>query len=456
MPLDLTFLVNRAIMSGNMDVFELMNVSLDGMLICDDKGVVRAVNASYYDMVEDYSPLMRKNINSLPDSLYRILSESLDLGKSNRGIIALSSNKELSVSCAVVNDKKGKTYGVLTVSDNSAGRGSLKEKRSDEPPKGDFMQLYKSPVMKRIIKNLEGIADYDVTIMLRGESGVGKTTLAKYIHNIGNRGKTGEFVHISCTSIPESLLESELFGYEAGAFTSANKRKAGLFERADKGTILLDEIGDMSLHLQAKLLNVLQEKKYYRIGGTEPVTTDARVIAATNANLEVLVSEGRFREDLLYRLNVIPVEIPRLADRPEDIPVLAQAILEQLNTKYNKRKYFSPETIKYLADYEWPGNIRELVNTIERIVVLSMGDELDYIEFMLLDMSNKSYDPPEERTVTSTGAENLWMPGVTLKQAVAAFESKVIKEALSMFKTVKRTAAELGVDEKTLRRKRKK
>ncbi len=226
-----------------------------------------------------------------------------------------------------------------------------------------------SPAIRNLIDIIERVARTDSTVLLLGESGTGKSLFAKTIHALSER-KDKPFVTINCAAIPEHLLESELFGYEKGAFTGAYTSRKGKFELANGGTVFLDEIGDMPLSLQPKILRVLQEKEIERIGGEKTIKVDVRIIAATNRDLKKLVDEGKFREDLYYRLNVIPIYIPSLRERKEDIPLLVEYFLDMYNKKHKKNVRISPEAIKVMIDYEWSGNVRELENLIERLVIM--------------------------------------------------------------------------------------
>lgn len=228
-----------------------------------------------------------------------------------------------------------------------------------------------SPEIKKVIELAKKIASSDATtILLQGESGTGKDFLAKVIHYQSRRADK-PFLEINCTALPESLIESELFGYEKGAFTDAKTAKKGLFELADGGTIYLDEIGDMKLSTQAKLLKIIENKTFKRIGGVKDITVDVRIIAATNKNLEETIKEGSFREDLFYRLNVIPVRLPPLRERGRDVLLLAQHFIEEFNREFKKHvRGLSPEVEEKFLSYSWPGNIRELRNLIERIMIL--------------------------------------------------------------------------------------
>src|SRR5467141_3526529 len=227
-----------------------------------------------------------------------------------------------------------------------------------------------SPAMRGIRTLIESVADTDATVLIRGESGVGKDLVARSIHAASNRAN-GPFVKVNCAAIPQGLLESEFFGHEKGAFTGAYRRKPGQFECAHKGTIYLDEIGELPLALQAKLLHVLQDFRFSRVGGYGSIDVDSRVIAATNRNLEEAMARGEFREDLYYRVNVVEIRVPPLRERREEIPALASWFLEKFNAQYGRQKQLSPETMIHLQQHSWSGNVRELENVVRRLVVLT-------------------------------------------------------------------------------------
>lgn len=230
--------------------------------------------------------------------------------------------------------------------------------------------IYSSPEMKKIVNLATGLASSDITVLIYGESGTGKEVLARYIHKFSNR-KDKPFVAVNCAAIPENLLESELFGHEKGAFTGALERRIGKFEKAQGGTILLDEIGEMALPLQAKLLRVLQEKEFDRVGGKEPIKIDVRIIATTNRDLKKECEKGTFREDLYYRLNVFPIKLPPLRERKEDIEVLSEHFLHKYNMKINKNiQGFEKQAMELLKNHYWKGNVRELENVIQRAVFM--------------------------------------------------------------------------------------
>jgi formate hydrogenlyase transcriptional activator len=241
----------------------------------------------------------------------------------------------------------------------------------------NFEQIVgKSAALRRVLKQVETVAPTESTVMIYGETGTGKELVARALHNLSPR-RAGAFVKLNCAAIPTGLLESELFGHEKGAFTGAIAQRIGRFELASRGTVFLDEIGEIPLELQPKLLRVLQEREFERLGSTRTLRAEARLIAATNRDLTVMVEEQRFRSDLFYRLSVFPVRIPALRERPEDIPLLVRHFTQQFAGRMNKRiESISSETMSVLCDHHWPGNIRELQNVIERAVILSSGPVL--------------------------------------------------------------------------------
>lgn len=247
-----------------------------------------------------------------------------------------------------------------------------------------------SPAMLEKMDLVKRVAPTDSSVLILGESGVGKELFAEQLH-LHSRRADRPFVRVNCAALPESLLESELFGHVKGAFTDANRDRIGRFELADGGTIFLDEIGELPLALQAKLLRVLQERTFEKVGASEPKSVDVRIVAATNRDIEVEVSEGRFRRDLYYRLNVLPLYIPPLRSRPEDIPGLARFFLKRLNHETKKQiRGFSHEAIEQLLSYSWPGNVRELENAVERAVVITRSDEILPGDLVLQRSSNDS------------------------------------------------------------------
>ncbi|RME15992.1 MAG: sigma-54-dependent Fis family transcriptional regulator [Bdellovibrio sp.] len=281
----------------------------------------------------------------------------------------------------------------------------------------------KSPAITRVLELIERVSSSSSTVLITGESGTGKELVAKAIH-FNSPQANNPFVPINCGAIPAELMESELFGHVKGAFTGATQNRIGRFEMADNGTIFLDEIAEMPLSLQVKLLRVLQERKFEPVGSTKTVTCDVRVIAATNKNLEKEVKEGRFREDLYYRLNVIPIEIPSLRERKSDIPLLLHHFIQHFNkTKGQSIKGISQEALKYLMDYSWPGNIRELENLVERLAILKgVG---------IIDVNDLPSKYKGEQHTSITASDDIFPEeGLDFNSAVDAFENKLILKAL--------------------------
>jgi two-component system NtrC family response regulator len=312
----------------------------------------------------------------------------------------------------------------------------IEQLRSELQSKYRFDNIIgKSSGMQRIFDLITQVAPTKSTIMIRGESGTGKDLIAGAIHCHSTRAQA-PFIKLNCGAIPGTLLESELFGYEKGAFTGAERQKPGRFELANGGTLFLDEIGDMDSTLQVKLLRVLQNGELEHLGGTRTIQVDVRVIAATNTNLEQRIREGRFREDLYYRINVVPIEIPPLRERREDIPLLVHFFMDKYTEEMNQpKKTISPEAMDQLIHYDWPGNIRELQNMIERAVVLSRSDSL----------TPKSFTFPYEHKAPTISPDEIQIPeeGVSLTQIVDDLEKTYIKKALIQSGGVQTRAAEL-------------
>mgnify|MGYP000011446986 FL=1 len=245
----------------------------------------------------------------------------------------------------------------------------------DNIKKDNFEVIGKSSSIQKIFKDIGKISNSDHTVLIRGESGTGKEMIGRAIHANSLNNK-GPYIQVNVTAIPADLLESELFGYEKGAFTGAEKKKSGRFEEADNGTILLDEIGDMSIDLQSKLLRVIEEKKFYKLGSQKPTSFNCRIIASTNKNLEELINEKKFRDDLFYRLNTISIDIPPLRDRKEDVPHLITYFLEKYPDHNSGIKTVDNEIIEIFMKYDWPGNVRELENTIKKLTIMSNNSHL--------------------------------------------------------------------------------
>jgi Nif-specific regulatory protein len=303
--------------------------------------------------------------------------------------------------------------------------------------------------MKEIMHEIQQVANSRSTVLLRGESGTGKELGARALHKLSPR-RQQSFVKLNCAALPETLLESELFGHERGAFTGAVKTRRGRFELADKGTLFLDEIGDMSLAMQVKLLRVLQERTFERVGGHRPISVDVRIIAATNADLEDAVRAKRFREDLYYRLHVVPIVLPPLRERKEDIPLLVGHFLARFNAENRKKLKISSAAMDVIVEYNWPGNVRELENSIERMVVMARHEVIAPEDVPLQGNLYAS-------TITPTVMPRPEPSASTLPKAVADIERERLVEALRRSGGVQtRAATLLGITPRQLGYKLKK
>jgi len=301
--------------------------------------------------------------------------------------------------------------------------------------------LYASPAMEEVVRMVEKVKDYDTTVLVTGESGTGKELVARMLHHGGRRG-TKSFVAINCGAIPETLLESELFGHRKGAFTDAKSDRAGLIEKAGEGTLFLDEIGELPLQLQTKLLRFLQEGELRRLGDTETRKVNVRLVAATARDLEQEVAEGRFRDDLFYRLNVIRIHVPPLRERPEDIPLLSQHFLRRFSTKFHKQEMFLlPECIDALKGHDWRGNVRELENLIERCVLLAGGREISREELLSIWNRGAQIEGRGAPGVVVRIPVQLERPN--LKEAIREVERQMIRMALEKTGGNRPKAAEL-------------
>jgi len=315
---------------------------------------------------------------------------------------------------------------------------------------GDFGELIgSSKSMARVYSLIEKVAQTDASVLITGESGTGKEVVAREIHARG-RDKSGQFVAVNCAAMPEELIESEMFGHEKGAFTGAAAQRIGKFEAANKGTLFLDEIGDMSASTQAKLLRVLEERKFQRLGSNELRTSDARIISATNKQLEEQVRENKFREDLYYRLCVVTVNVPPLRERKSDIPALAHFFCQRYASAYKGHSIeIAGEALKRMLDYDWPGNVRQLRNFIERAVVLTEGSEITLEEFPPeMAAGKEELQSRPDSSAISVSAE------VSFKDAKREFERKYIERILNQSSgNITRAASLLGMHRQSLQHK---
>ena len=351
----------------------------------------------------------------------------------------------VSISTAVLKDEKGKIIGGVETFRDLSALEALKKEISRQYSVEDIVS--KNFEIQAMFDILPDIAESDSIVLLQGESGTGKELFARAIHNLSRR-KKGPFVAVNCGALPDNLLESELFGYKRGAFTDAKKDKPGRFALAEGGSLFLDEVGDLSLLLQAKLLRVLQEKEYEPLGATRAVKTDARIIAATNRSLSEMVAQKTFREDLFYRLNIVKLELPPLRSRKEDIPLLVEHLMKKLIVKTGKHiTGISDDTIRLFMTYDFPGNVRELENLLEHAFVMCKTGEITV-----------KHLPGEFREAVTGPRDDKKDDKIVCRQnSFERSEAVVIKEALERNGGRRgRTAKELGIDPSTLWRKMKK
>lgn len=384
----------------NLDFKQIIKNSYDSIFVTDKLGNILLINAATAKLFglppeevegKNVKELIKKGVYNHSTALEAAESRSVvtELVKVSNGINLMSTSTP-------VLDENGEVIMVVTnTRDNDLVNNYIaaleKEKEKANRYKSAIEYLHEkdleqkavvaeSEKMRQIIQTAKTIAKTDSTVILFGESGTGKEVIAKYIHKHSLRAKE-PFIPVNCAAIPSQLLESEFFGYVKGAFTDANSQgKPGLFEIADKGTMLLDELGELPLSMQAKLLRVLETGEVQRLGSTKSYKMNVRLIAATNRDLKAMINENRFRSDLYYRLNVIPLYLPPLRERPEDIIAMANKFLQEYNRKYGLNRRLSSKTIETLISYKWPGNIRELKNVIERLTITSSSDELNFEE----------------------------------------------------------------------------
>lgn len=451
----------------NKDLNAILSTIYDEILVVNAKGELirysENVIPQFWNV--NLSELVGKNIIELEkEGLFSPSVTRLVLEKKKRVSVVQetpSGKKVLAVGNPIMNEK-GEIERIIIASrditEATRLRSELREmKKISARYKRELEQLkmreklhkrliYCSQKMEEIVSQVQKIAKFSSTVLIQGESGVGKEVIAHVIHQLGPRAEQ-PMLKVNCGAIPETLLESELFGYVKGAFTGADpKGKEGYFRQADGGVLFLDEVAELPLRLQVKLLRVLQEREVTPIGSTEPYPVDVQIIAATNKNLRELVAQGAFRDDLFYRLNVIPLPVPPLRERPEDIPLLAFHFLRQLNERYDSNYHLTPDALNLLEAYTWPGNIRELQNIIERLVVTADDEEIDAATVGRVLKLN-------EPTVKEKPVVTTIMP---LQEAFDAVEEQLISQAMKVYKTTTRAAKVLGISQSSVSRKYKK
>lgn len=460
---------------------KMLDNLFDGCYIADGEGHALYFNDAFLEMSGlKRDQILNKPVQSMIDQ--KIIPKSctskvIETGKPTSMIIDYYKGKSCLVTGAPV-FIDGKLERVictvrdmtelLALKDKLANETSLTmtlkhQLREIEYQQSKYVTETRSKAMNSIYEKAIKVASFNTPVLVLGETGVGKDFLVRFIYNAGKGEPENLFIKINCGAIPGNLLESELFGYEAGAFTDASKKgKIGLFELANNGTLFLDEIGELPLNLQVKLLDVIQDKSFYRVGGTKIIRTNARIVSATNSNLEKLISEGKFRRDLYYRLNVVTIVIPPLRDRKDDIILLAISFLDEFNDKYRKLCYFAPELIKFFMNYQWPGNIREMKNVIERLVIMSTQEriEIGTIEKQIID--GYGHIDSFEREMLDVIAvdhndNNAHILGKrTLREQVEFHEKAIIQASLKETATLRDASEKLGIDVSTLVRKKQK
>jgi len=450
--------------SGILEIKDLLEHTGDGFFVSDAKGRFQYLNPASNSLMgmnmlkyKNLDNMLKKNLINRSTALEAIRKKSTVSGE----VKSLTGKRVTATSLPVYDFKGNLDLVICTIRDFSA---YFNDKKNNcffrQFGNIDFQEAYKvvhingenytyelvinSKVMEGIIDLTINLGRFDSTVLIYGETGVGKELIASLIHDRSPRSKTGHFIKINCASMPTTLIETELFGYEPGSFTGAlQKGKRGYFELADKGTLFLDEIAELPLEVQPKLLNVLQDKQIYRVGGTEAKATDVRIIAATNRDLKKMVEEGKFREDLYFRLNVVPVEVPPLRERKTEIPIFISYFMNKFQQKYGlKNKEISPDVIKNLIWYSWPGNIRELANLVERLLIVSKDKVIKVSD---LPASYLHFPDSRNRFTVHEIAP--------LKEMVKEFEAAVISKAMEKGKNQKEAAEMLGISFSSLSRK---
>lgn len=437
----------------------IINSSYDGIYVTDGDANTIKINKAYEIITGiKAAEVLGRNMRDLVREGYYSESVTLEVLK-KKDVVTLTqklkTGKKILVTGSPIFNELGKIIMVVTnvrdmtdlVNLNKQLQHSIEmtyayKERLQQIQSNRSDLVMGSKGMQSVFDLVQRVSDTDATVLIHGETGVGKERIAEEIHAQSKRAKDGIMVKVNCGALPESLLESEIFGYEGGAFTGAKKEgKMGLFEVADNGTIFLDEVESMSLALQSKLLRVLQSFEITRVGGTKPRRINVRIVCATNKDLLQLIKEQNFREDLYYRLNVIPIYIPPLRERHKDIPLLVEMYLNKFNRKHGRRKSISRDALERMRSYAWPGNVRELVNLIERLVVVTHSD--------IITIHNL---PSEFHTFENYTDKCL---GCSLKEYLASIEIAILRDAVKRYGNARRAAPHLGMDATTITRKLK-
>ncbi|WP_242235911.1 sigma-54-dependent Fis family transcriptional regulator [Bacillus cereus group sp. BfR-BA-01316] len=437
-----------------MDLQDVFEYAFDEIFVTDDKGIVVRVNSMcerHYQL--SAKELVGKHVQELQKEGIFYPSATLEVIEKKRPVELVQTTKSgeyLHVRTRPVFDDEGNLRRVISYSRDLTELYQLRQKIEEmdnqlKTYKKELRETYeheglifKSIAMQKIIETIKKVSVVDSTVLVLGETGVGKSRLVRHLHEVSNR-KHESFYEINCAALPTNLIESELFGYSGGSFTGANREgKKGLLESAHKGTLFLDEIGEMPLEIQAKLLQVLQEKTFRPIGGRELKKVDVRIVAATNRDLSTMVKQGTFRKDLYYRLNVIPISIPPLRERTEDILPIIYHYLQHFNKKYGRDVKLAPSTLQMFVGYPWEGNNREIENVIERIVITT--DDFVMVEDLPLSM--------QEATVEQSGQ--------SLYRMLEEVERNIIIKAYKTYGSSYKVAEFLQISQSAATRKIKK
>lgn len=452
------------------DMKTLLEYSSDALLITDSKGKILYVTPS----IERISGIsvethLNRNIRDLITEKYINQSATLEALEKEEPVTCkvktIAGMNQLNTALPVLDTSGSVSRIVCNIRNYKLYQGQLRNRERDRAgspafapwspgydypyrliQSGEHEIVVKSKKMNYAVEMAMKMGQVDSTVLIYGETGVGKELIARLIHSSSYRAKTGSFIKVNCASFNQSLIEAELFGYEPGAFTGALKSgKVGYFELANKGTLFLDEIAELSLEAQAKLLGVLQDRELFRVGGTRPKTVDIRIVAATNKNLLNMVKERRFREDLYYRLNVVPIEVPPLRDRKSDIPALILYFNRKLQEQYSLRKEIGADLIEHLTRYSWPGNVRELYNLIERLFVTVPQKVITtaHLTGSYISVFSGNCTAVKENTGS-------------LKEMVDEFEIAVVRKTLDTCSTQEEAARILGISLSSLTRRLRK
>jgi len=428
----------------------------DALFVTSPEGVLETTNRAATDLFEyNKAELIGRSMESIISSQLLTTEMNGDMSqfplsvfRSKEVLCRTKSGKEIPVSfsCSVVRDEEGNIRGLLYLGRDIRERKLAEEKIQKLQIENVYLQeeikaehnfeeiIGVSTAIKKVFKQIQKVAGTDSTVLLLGETGTGKELIARAIHNLSNR-KSNPLIKVNCAALPSGLVESELFGHEKGAFTGASARKMGRFELADGGTLLMDEVGELPLDTQAKFLRVLQEQEFERVGGTQTLRVNVRIIAATNRSLEDAVGIGAFREDLFYRLNVFPMHVPSLRERLEDIPLLTSYFIGKFSQRMSKRiESVSEKGMNILTRYSWPGNVRELASVLERAIILCDGSELKETDLAV--------PTPEVASMTKT---------TRLEDIQREHILHVLKQSDGVIDGPRGAAAKLGVNPATLR-----